>query len=227
MTRLTVLILLVLSSAAHAVEVCWTNPTTLDNGQPITNLREVMLFWSKVAKPVACAKLADCPTWPIGNKLTLTSVPGAKVCTDMSPAPGTYYVAATARLGNEEVSDFSNVPQKVVPEPRPNPPVLALDPTCPTGVDCVKVLGNSVVVLGPGAPVVLRWKPVEAASIETEVRVYRTDARVAARVLGPGARWKWTPSSPGLYYATARICSAGTCSGWVSRENNAWLYHAD
>ncbi|MCU0613109.1 MAG: hypothetical protein MUE60_15145 [Candidatus Eisenbacteria bacterium] len=227
MKRILATVLMLWASAAGAVQICWVNPSRLTDGAVLTDLTEVMFYWSAQPKPSTCTALAQCSSWPTGNFLRQTDQEGAQVCADVPLPPGTNYVAATARRGTGEVSAFSNSVTRVV-EAVPNAPVVMLDPACPT---CTT--SSARTMLGYTAqPITLRWEPSQSR-IEIEVRKYpvvagSTGTRVATGSVAAGqGSWVWTPTRPGLYYASARSCNATGCTAWTTPAQQPWIIYVE
>lgn len=96
---------------ADTKTVTWTNPTTNTNGSALSasSITRTTVYWGSSASAMTSSKI----------------VAGAATSTTVDLAPGTWYVGAkTTANGND--SALSNVVQVVIPQPTPNPPVVAV-----------------------------------------------------------------------------------------------------
>lgn len=102
---------------ADTVPVTWSNPTANTNGSalPVSSITRTTIIWAAV---------------PLGEGIATTGtkvVLGSATSTTIELPPGTWYVGArTTANGND--SGLSNVIQRVVVQPTPNPPVLSVVP---------------------------------------------------------------------------------------------------
>lgn len=109
---LAALLLAVVGVAGAAIRtVSWTNPTQNADGSalPASAIARTTVVWGPSATQLTSSK----------------AVAGAATATTLDLAPGTHYVAARTTANGTD-SDLSNIVQVVVPQPKPNPPVVTV-----------------------------------------------------------------------------------------------------
>lgn len=92
---LLILISLFLAIPAHALEVCWDDPTENTDGSPITDLPlRYAVYYGTTSRE-----------YPF---TILTTDPDGDKCHSWSPEPGTYFIALTAIDSDGDESAYSN-----------------------------------------------------------------------------------------------------------------------
>jgi hypothetical protein len=104
-------LVLMMSSVAHALQVCWTAPTENVDGSDLDDLFGYRIYYGASSRDYDSIIL-------IGD--------AAATCHQWVPAPGDYFIAMTAIDDDGNESAYSNevLKNEPVPDPGPLPPVI-------------------------------------------------------------------------------------------------------
>jgi len=168
--------LCLVAGVAHAdiKTVTWTNPTTNTNGTALaaSQITRTTVYWGATTSTMTSAKV----------------VLGAGTSTTIDLAPGTYFIGAkTTANGND--SPMSNIVQAVIPQPTPNPPVIAVQEVV-AGINMSPAY--RVTATGQRGSTVVGFVPVGTACTGPVVYTYRTKAYRKV----PRSSVKWWGTSP-------------------------------
>ena len=216
MKRWFILPVLLASSYAHSIEICWTNPSLNVDESALVDLSYVTLHWGTVN--------GSYDDWnPTDTLQTPTNFPGDRVCAQLELPIGVYYLAATATNADGDQSQWSNQVRREVASNIPNPPVLVAA-TCD---GCTPTTTTLIVGL-TGAAIRISWEPTEAE--RTQIEMYEYPALDGAIALASGdfsARdsWEWQANRAGLFYSRMRFCNMAECSEWQQSYDQGFLYY--